>query len=137
MVYVLYYFVFCFFSSRRRHTRCALVTGVQTCALPISCPCSYASALQLDQFAPLHAFEDREHLGRGPVNLSIAAKLIDRVILGPYARAFYFPANRERSAFAFDRTARSVAPFAGIEPETQTLQARSTAAHQILVNSAP
>src|SRR3546814_20547494 len=31
------YCVYCcfFFSSRRRHTRCALVTGVQTCALPI------------------------------------------------------------------------------------------------------
>src|SRR3546814_10752660 len=28
-------FIF-FFSSRRRHTRCALVTGVQTCALPIT-----------------------------------------------------------------------------------------------------
>src|SRR3546814_1269550 len=29
----------CFlFSSRRRHTRCALVTGVQTCALPICIP---------------------------------------------------------------------------------------------------
>src|SRR3546814_17795348 len=27
-----------FFSSRRRHTRCALVTGVQTCALPIYGP---------------------------------------------------------------------------------------------------
>src|SRR3546814_17323736 len=27
-----------FFSSRRRHTICALVTGVQTCALPISLP---------------------------------------------------------------------------------------------------
>src|SRR3546814_17393770 len=27
--------VFFFFSSRRRHTSCALVTGVQTCALPI------------------------------------------------------------------------------------------------------
>src|SRR3546814_6859397 len=27
--------VFFLFSSRRRHTRCALVTGVQTCALPI------------------------------------------------------------------------------------------------------
>src|SRR3546814_11466782 len=25
----------CFFSIRRRHTRCSLVTGVQTCALPI------------------------------------------------------------------------------------------------------
>src|SRR3546814_1785315 len=32
-VYVCYCFFF--FSSRRRHTRCALVTGVQTCALPI------------------------------------------------------------------------------------------------------
>src|SRR3546814_13162662 len=30
------YSVLFFFSSRRRHTRCALVTGVQTCALPIS-----------------------------------------------------------------------------------------------------
>src|SRR3546814_1846272 len=28
-------FVFFFFSSRRRHTSCALVTGVRTCALPI------------------------------------------------------------------------------------------------------
>src|SRR3546814_7000743 len=27
--------LFFFVSSRRRHTRCALVTGVQTCALPI------------------------------------------------------------------------------------------------------
>src|SRR3546814_20332122 len=32
MFLVLFLF---FFSSRRRHTRCALVTGVQTCALPI------------------------------------------------------------------------------------------------------
>src|SRR3546814_10001514 len=31
---VVFCFVF-FCSSRRRHTRCALVTGVQTCALPI------------------------------------------------------------------------------------------------------
>src|SRR3546814_4448450 len=29
------FFEFVIFSSRRRHTRCALVTGVQTCALPI------------------------------------------------------------------------------------------------------
>src|SRR3546814_9603759 len=35
--YVIVVFVWTFFlSSRRRHTRCALVTGVQTCALPIS-----------------------------------------------------------------------------------------------------
>src|SRR3546814_1064327 len=39
MFYVCYMlfdlFILFFFSSRRRHTRCALVTGVQTCALPI------------------------------------------------------------------------------------------------------
>src|SRR3546814_3796605 len=29
-----------FFSSRRRQTRCALVTGVQTCALPICAGCA-------------------------------------------------------------------------------------------------
>src|SRR3546814_7839824 len=33
MLFVLDFFFF--FSSRRRHTRCSLVTGVQTCALPI------------------------------------------------------------------------------------------------------
>src|SRR3546814_5406251 len=33
-LYNMHFFLF-FFSSRRRHTRCALVTGVQTCALPI------------------------------------------------------------------------------------------------------
>src|SRR3546814_20019438 len=32
----LWHYEYVFFcSSRRRHTRCALVTGVQTCALPI------------------------------------------------------------------------------------------------------
>src|SRR3546814_13683588 len=36
--------MFFFFSSRRRHTRCALVTGVQTCALPI---CSDTAAYTL------------------------------------------------------------------------------------------
>src|SRR3546814_2875132 len=34
-IYVICFFFCFFFSSRRRHTRCALVTGVQTCALPI------------------------------------------------------------------------------------------------------
>src|SRR3546814_365978 len=33
---ILFCYVFFFFSSRSRHTGCALVTGVQTCALPIS-----------------------------------------------------------------------------------------------------
>src|SRR3546814_2300823 len=54
-------FVF-FFSSRRRHTRCALVTGVQTCALPISdaarrcsecsCTATYTALPALRRSAP-------------------------------------------------------------------------------------
>src|SRR3546814_1709231 len=36
VLYLLFLQLFSFcFASRRRHTRCALVTGVQTCALPI------------------------------------------------------------------------------------------------------
>src|SRR3546814_10116799 len=35
-----------FFSSRRRHTRCALVTGVQTCALPISAAAAKSTLAQ-------------------------------------------------------------------------------------------
>src|SRR3546814_6644867 len=42
-----------FFSSRRRHTRCALVTGVQTCALPISV-LGAAAGLDAEQGAKLH-----------------------------------------------------------------------------------
>src|SRR3546814_16096493 len=47
-----------FFSSRRRHTRCALVTGVQTCALPIyiiRAQIEIGSAERLDVEARLEA----------------------------------------------------------------------------------
>src|SRR3546814_6385882 len=40
--------LYVFFSSRRLHTRCALVTGVQTCALPI-CLASALVYLMLDK----------------------------------------------------------------------------------------
>src|SRR3546814_1998510 len=46
----VYLYMFCFFfSSRRRHTRCALVTGVQTCALPICAAALQAVALGFQQ----------------------------------------------------------------------------------------
>src|SRR3546814_10612110 len=38
-----------FFSSRRRHTRCALVTGVQTCALPILMPLAATLGVRIDE----------------------------------------------------------------------------------------
>src|SRR3546814_1335005 len=48
-----YYF---FFSSRRRHTRCALVTGVQTCALPIFY-CSITGFGQTGPYAPRAGYD--------------------------------------------------------------------------------
>src|SRR3546814_10721086 len=47
----MYWQLIFFFSSRRRHTRCALVTGVQTCALPISID---EFVRNLVDFFPLH-----------------------------------------------------------------------------------
>src|SRR3546814_2064671 len=46
-----------FFSSRRRHTRCTLVTGVQTCALPI---CFYDADAPLRSLAvaPVYLFDE-------------------------------------------------------------------------------
>src|SRR3546814_16516726 len=55
-----YLFVF-FFSSRRRHTRCALVTGVQTCALPIlRLEDLYIDSFEVTDVKMLH----RDHLSR-------------------------------------------------------------------------
>src|SRR3546814_10095163 len=60
------------FSSRRRHTRCALVTGVQTCALPI--------------YARQHASSDHRHhhmgAGMSRTREAIAASLIRKVAPG-------------------------------------------------------
>src|SRR3546814_5268691 len=58
-----------FFSSRRRHTRCALVTGVQTCALPISragaCGASSEMAVEARRAGILERYRksDRERGG--------------------------------------------------------------------------
>src|SRR3546814_9793143 len=56
-----YYMFLFFFSSRRRHTRCALVTGVQTCALPISRETHVESQVsdRRGNFVMLNAIADR------------------------------------------------------------------------------
>src|SRR3546814_1295166 len=78
--------LFFFFSSRRRHTRCALVTGVQTCALPISS-------------------SGRTELGAGqekPVTFNAAALLL--LILG--LALIGWLAGRARSAMLAGRAGR-------------------------------
>src|SRR3546814_5980411 len=62
------FFSMCFFfSSRRRHTRCALVTGVQTCALPIY-PMHGSSALAwpLRSYARSRFIPFQSHFSRRP-----------------------------------------------------------------------
>src|SRR3546814_15632643 len=59
----LSYCIVFFFSSRRRHTRCALVTGVQTCALPILSIGAYPE-ISLKQ-ARQTAYEARHKIASG------------------------------------------------------------------------
>src|SRR3546814_8995691 len=64
-----------FYSSRRRHTRCALVTGVQTCALPIctydhlreACPDREIYVFDRQVAAHADCIPDAEHLFEGPI----------------------------------------------------------------------
>src|SRR3546814_10096170 len=56
-----------FFSSRRRHTRCALVTGVQTCALPIFV--SIAALLAVPLSACTTVGPDYDAPGAGALNV--------------------------------------------------------------------
>src|SRR3546814_6194206 len=56
MFFYLFICGFFFFSSRRRHTRCALVTGVQTCALPILSLDLSAVSLPISPSPDAHAF---------------------------------------------------------------------------------
>src|SRR3546814_9704939 len=60
--------MFFFFSSRRRHTRCALVTGVQTCALPI-----YGLPPSKIAFLAWHAWRDPV-TGAWPINFPESAR---------------------------------------------------------------
>src|SRR3546814_4504071 len=55
-----------FFSSRRRHTRCALVTGVQTCALPI--------LISVPPSDPIRAMADKDEDTPGTPGVGIATR---------------------------------------------------------------
>src|SRR3546814_3018071 len=108
----IYYYRFLifdvFFSSRRRHTSCALVTGVQTCALPIYLEVGFeqapyetarwisgATAKDLDEFLAQNRgtiADDRDgapvFMARNAWELSYIEKKWDRI---------HFHATRERS----------------------------------------
>src|SRR3546814_6048815 len=77
-------FAMFFLSSRRRHTRCALVTGVQTCALPISL-CSPGmwirdAAFGVDFRRLVHSAQAAEYHALLPASADVvgSAKVISR-----------------------------------------------------------
>src|SRR3546814_9066425 len=78
------FFVF-FFSSRRRHTRCALVTGVQTCALPISAVLKRpANRSVVKDMSPMniHEYQAKELLAKFgvPVPAGYAALSVEEAV---------------------------------------------------------
>src|SRR3546814_11955777 len=100
--------MFCFFfSSRRRHTRCALVTGVQTCALPI---CFGVVALsgehsQQERNQALQALRDRR--ARVCVATDVAARGIDLPTLSLVLHV-EIPRDAETLPHRSGRTGRAV-----------------------------
>src|SRR3546814_5606328 len=106
---------FFFFSSRRRHTRCALVTGVQTCALPI-----LTQASRLGRNQPLYA---RVLALGGGVGLQFAQTL---VTAGANHRDAMLFLSRQRDPF-------KVADIPGISADEQTELARKLLVDGFLV----
>src|SRR3546814_17285680 len=86
----MYSFVVVFFSSRRWHTRCALVTGVQTCALPICAVTpEFSRAIRLDT------------IGEQPRRIEIEADAAERAALA--ARFGLIAIDRLAAVFTLHR----------------------------------
>src|SRR3546814_5978506 len=76
-------YVLCFFSSRRRHTRCALVTGVQTCALPIFAVRLFANLGEsLDRDFGKFTARDRDMMEGDPCGFSCVSHRRDSWLAG-------------------------------------------------------
>src|SRR6184192_826576 len=119
LFYVLFFF---FFSSRRRHTICRLVTGVQTCALPIyiaeivakwtGIPVTKMLESERERLTRLEAELERRVVGQ-PEALAAVANAVRR------ARAGLQDPNRPTGSFIFlgptgvgkTETARALADF--------------------------
>src|SRR3546814_3945197 len=84
-----------FFSSRRRHTRCALVTGVQTCALPISTLTTGVVAAGIALVLALGCLENEQR--RGVTLTNRALWLLYAPLLVPQV-AFLFGAQVDRKS---------------------------------------
>src|SRR3546814_3548948 len=88
---------FFFFASRRRHTRCALVTGVQTCALPISCPITILSLIVSCLFCAVPCASRTRLLLRGGVRGIGTGEYAKELLLQRLERAHVLQGKMDRS----------------------------------------
>src|SRR3546814_17256307 len=100
-----------FFSSRRRHTRCALVTGVQTCALPLTLAGGFSRGslnavmgVELNEQKPLWGYQrDRQDSSRDIADFDNYSRPVDYFArsdwydcwLEPGETPCTYPGNRE------------------------------------------
>src|SRR3546814_17269653 len=107
-----------FFSSRRRHTRCALVTGVQTCALPIT----LTTWLSCKTAAPEEIQSLLQHARIGTQRFYTRRRWA-----GEAQAARERARNRAlQSLKAHSANVRKLARPAGLEPATQCLDGQSS-----------
>src|SRR3546814_16600997 len=119
-----------FFSSRRRHTRCALVTGVQTCALPISCaPADLRAAVHAvrvgarrgDRLLRRSAGTDRRRRGAGvpwyPA-VDFGGRRVPRAVRGRGAQRGGYAVLHQGSARAWHSLCRCVSLGSAAETST-------------------
>src|SRR3546814_15505202 len=96
-----------FFSSRRRHTRCALVTGVQTCALPISAPVIARAAREHGILTvgvvtkPFH-FEGLHRMRLADGGINELQQFVDTLIIIPNQNLFRIANEKTTFAAAFN-----------------------------------
>src|SRR3546814_3031980 len=101
-----------FFSSRRRHTRCALVTGVQTCALPISGQAiKVAQRGDADVLFVHHKPSELKFVKEGFGVQRHDVMYNDFVVVGPKSDPAGIKGVKDVVA-AFDKIAAAKAPFA-------------------------
>src|SRR3546814_5617214 len=125
-----YFGVMFFFSSRRRHTRCALVTGVQTCALPISERDQAQTQAKRSRETKVR-FDDMidtvlaQPLNGGSVRVTVYRQLVDLIAQG---RAAHDERLARRAYEAIDATREDVprAVRAGLAEGLAGLDRKST-----------